>query len=118
MSNRLADFEVGDVAGFARGALFGRSRFSRRSGVCGIGGGGFFCGVGVQQELELGGVEGLALLVVELPDDDIDALAQQLVLDAQLLDLGPQAGVFVAQGREPVPAGSGIFRGRYRVRSH
>ena len=116
--NRLADFKMRDVAGFARGTLFGGDRFSRRSGVCGLGGGGFFCGIGIQQEFELGRVERLALLVEELPDDGVDTLAQQLVLDAQQFDLGPQAGVLVAQSRKPVTAGSGIFKGRCRVHCH
>ncbi len=84
----LADGKVGDVARFAWGALFGDGCFSRRSGVCGIGGGGFFCGVGVQQEFELGGVERLAFLVVEAAEDFADLLAQQFVLGAQEGDFG------------------------------
>ncbi len=82
---------MGDVARFAWGAwgaLFGDGCFSRRSGVCGIGGGGFFCGVGVQQEFELGGVERLAFLVVEAAEDFADLLAQQFVLGAQEGDFG------------------------------
>lgn len=76
----LADREMGDVAGFAWAALFGGGWFSRRSGVCGIGGGGFFCGIGIQQEFELGGVECFALLVVEAAKDLADLFAQELVL--------------------------------------
>lgn len=84
----LANGEVGDVLGLARGALLDGGRFSRRSGVCGIGGGSFFCGVGVQQEFKLGGVERLAFLVVEAAEDFADLLAQQLVFGAQESDFG------------------------------
>jgi len=76
----LPDREVGEVTGFAGGALFGGGWFSRRSGVCGIGGGGFFCGIGIQQEFKLGGVECFALLVVEAAEDLVDLFAQELVL--------------------------------------
>ena len=55
--NRLADFEMGEVAGLAGGALFGGGWLSRRSWVFGNGGAGFFCGVGIQQQFELGRVE-------------------------------------------------------------
>ena len=100
--HRLAHFEMGKIAGLARGTLFGRSRFSRRSGVCGRGGFGFFCGVGIQQQLELGRVERFAFAAVELAEDLVDALAQELVLDAQ-------AGDFAMQGRDLIPARGGTF---------
>ena len=90
--HRLAHFKVGQIAGLVRGALFGRNHFSRRSGVCGRGGFDFFRGIGIEQQLELGGIERFALAAEELAEDLVDALAQELVLDPQPLVLRLQEG--------------------------
>ena len=100
--HRLAHFEMGKIAGLARRALIDRSCFSRRSGVCGRGGFGFFCGIGIQQEFKLGRVERFALAAEELAEDFVNALAQELVLDAQ-------AGDFSTQGRDIIPARGWTF---------
>lgn len=79
----LANFEPGEVAGFARGAWCGGGGgFSRRC-VGFSGGFGFFCGFGIQQEFELGGIERLVLLVEELAQDEVELLAKQGVLGFQ-----------------------------------
>ena len=88
--NRLAHFEVREIARLAGSALRGGRCFSRRSWVCGNGGGRFFCRIGIQQEFELGGIERLALFVEELPKDLVDALVEQLVFEAQARDLVKQ----------------------------
>jgi hypothetical protein len=67
-------------------------RFSRRSGVCGRGGGGFFCGVGVE-EFELGGIDAFAAFVKEAGEHQVDLFAQELVFEGQPLDVGTQAGI-------------------------
>ena len=69
----------GKVLGDAWGAgLFGGflviGDFSRRSGVCGNGGGGFFCKVASEHEFELGGVELFAGLTEDAPTEGIDGL--------------------------------------------
>lgn len=95
----LADFEVGDVAGLAGGTLFdgrrGEGFFSRRWGVGSIG--GWFCGCGVGEEVELGGIKGFAFGAEELAQNLVDALAQEFVLGAEAVDFGEQ--VLFALGR-------------------
>ena len=71
----------GQMFGDARGAgLFDRllvgGDFSRRSWVCGSGGGVFFCGVGFQQEFELGGIEFFARYAEDAAGQRVDGLAQ------------------------------------------
>jgi hypothetical protein len=53
--------------------------FSRRSGVCGNGGGGFFCEVASEHEFELGGVELLAGLTEDAAAEDVDGLDHEKV---------------------------------------
>ena len=88
--NGLADFQMRAVAGFFVAASLGGGGFSRRSWVCGIGGGRFFCGFGIKQEFELGGIERLAFLVEELSQDQVDPLLEELVFGTQAGDLGQQ----------------------------
>ena len=76
------DFFLGDgqVFGEARGAgllageLVVGGDFSRRSGVCGNGGGSFFCAVGVEQKQELGGIERFAFGTEDAADEGVDGL--------------------------------------------
>jgi len=56
------------------------------------GGVGFFCGFGVQQQFELGGVERLVLLVEKFAQDQVEPLAQQLVFMSRSFQLGSQPG--------------------------
>jgi len=67
------------------GRLLVSGDFSRRSWVCGIGGGGFFCKVASEHEFELGGVELLAGGAEDSPAKSIDGLLQHN-------DLGGLAG--------------------------
>jgi hypothetical protein len=50
--------------------------FSRRSGVCGIGGGGFFCEVASEHEFELGGVERFAGFAEDPAAEGVDGLPE------------------------------------------
>jgi len=84
----LTDFEPGEVAGFARGALAGGGSGVSRRCVGFSGGVGFFCGFGVQQQFELGGVERLVLLVEKFAQDQVEPLAQQLVFMSRSFQLG------------------------------
>jgi len=95
--NGLADFEVGEVAGLPRGTRFVSGWLSRRPWVCGSGGGGFFCGVGIQQEFELGGVERLAFRTEEAADEGVDLRFKQGDALTVLRDLVAQEGVFIKQ---------------------
>ena len=95
--NGLAHFEVREVAGLAGGALLDGGWLSRRSWVCGNGGVGFFCGVGIQQEFELGGVERLAFRPEEAAEQCVDLRFEQGDALTVLRDLVAQEGVFIKQ---------------------
>jgi hypothetical protein len=56
----------------------GGSWFSRRSWVCGPGGHGLFCRIGIQQQFELSGVDRLALRTEQTPGERIHLLAEQV----------------------------------------
>jgi hypothetical protein len=58
------------------GGFFVSGDFSRRSGVCGNGGGGFFCEVASEHEFELGGVELLAGLPEDAAAEGVDGLLE------------------------------------------
>ena len=93
------NMKVGGVAGFARRPLGpGRGRFvgsgvgsfSRRSWVCGTGGVGFFCLVGVEHQLKLGRIDALAAFVEQPGEHEVDLLAQELVLKQRPFQLRTQ----------------------------
>jgi hypothetical protein len=67
---------------------------SRRSGVCGLGGEGFFCGVGIEREFGLGEVDGLAAFVKQAGEHEVDLFAQELVLEPRPFELGAEPGDF------------------------
>ncbi len=78
----------GQMFGDARGAgffdnLLVGGDLSRRSWVCGIGGGGFFCEVGSEHEFELGGVELLAGGAKNSAAEHVDGLLEADNLSAQ-----------------------------------
>jgi hypothetical protein len=92
----LFDGQVGEVARLARGATFdlcGRF-FSRRSGVCGRGGDGFFCRVGIERKFGLGGIDRLAAFIKQPGEHEIDLFTQELVLDARSFKLRAEPGDF------------------------
>ena len=66
---------LGDAggAGFFGGFLVSGD-FSRRSWVCGIGSGGFFCEVASEHEFELGGIDLLAGCAEDLAAKGVDGL--------------------------------------------
>jgi len=68
---------LGDAGGAGLfGGLFVSGDFSRRSWVCGIGGGGFFCKVASEHEFELGGIELLAGFAEDAAAERVDGLLQ------------------------------------------
>ena len=87
------DGQMGEVARLARGALFGGAvlggSFSRRSGVCGRGGGGLFFGIRAE-EFELGGIDAFAAFVKEAGEHQVDLLAQELVFQKDPAEVGTQ----------------------------
>jgi hypothetical protein len=89
------DGKMREVALPARCALFGGGvlggSFSRRSGVCGRGG-GLFCGVGAK-ESELGGIDAFAAFVKQAGEHEVDFLAQELVFESQPLEVRTLPGV-------------------------
>ena len=112
-------------AGLFGSLLMGRD-FSRRSWVCGNGGGSFFCEIASEHEFELGGIELLAGLTEDpaaervdalFEDDDFGGLARDDLV--ALRDLVKQALFFVfhitilivAQGVPTCWKDHGIFTG-------
>jgi hypothetical protein len=70
---------------------------SRRSLVCGIGGGCFFCRVGIQQEFELRRIELLARHAEHASGQRVDGLAKHLDLRGLTLDDDIASGDFIKQ---------------------
>ena len=67
--------------------------FSRRSWVCGSGGDGFFCSVGVE-EFELGWIDAFAAFIKEPREHEVDLFPEELVFQNDPFEVGAQPGVF------------------------